>query len=255
MNPIRLASKTLSRRARGRRAEIFGAQFVLDENTHILDLGSENGEHIHSVVRSSNVRPANVYIADLDARKLAEGHSRFGFTPVHIEEGGALPFPDRFFDIVHCSSVIEHVTVPKELVWQVRCGSEFRTRALLRQAQFAAEIARLGRQYFVQTPHRAFLLESHSWLPFVGYLPRRLLVPLLAFTNRFWVKRTAPDWHLLDKRQLAVLFEDATIIEERVLGLVKSLIAVKRDAPAPAWSGAIGPARDPGPAPREARCA
>jgi SAM-dependent methyltransferase len=204
--------------------------FTLDENTKILDLGAETGSHMHNLLEGTSVNPANVYAADIDPMAIAKARERFGFVPVLIGESDSLPFPDAFFDILYCSSVIEHVTVPKDEVWSVSSGSRFGRSARNRQMRFAAEIRRLAKQYFVQTPYKHFPIESHSWLPFLSWVPRALLLPLLRFTNSFWIKRTNPDWYLLDKRQLSDLFEDAQIFEERFLGLTKSIIAVRTTA-------------------------
>ena len=161
------------------------------------------------------VQPHNVYIADICASVVEEGRDKFGFVPVVIDESGQLPFEDGFFDIVYCSSVIEHVTVPKEEVWSLKSGRAFKKQSLQRQEVFAVEVQRLGKQYFVQTPYRHFPIESHTLLPFAGWLPRPVLVPLLKFTNRFWLKQTSPDWHLLNKREMGALFQDAHIVTEK----------------------------------------
>ncbi len=215
-----------SARARAGRAALFRRQFVLDEKTTILDLGSETGANIRAVLQGTAVRPENVHIADIDARRVAEGQRRYGFTPVVIGETGTLPFPDQYFQIVYCSSVIEHVTVAKEQVWRLRNGKVFKRLAREHQRAFAAEIRRLGRQYFVQTPNIGFPIESHSWLPMIGYLPRSLQVPVLRVTNRLWVKRTAPDWCLFNRLELSELFPEARIVNEKSFGLTKSLMAV-----------------------------
>ncbi len=226
MDPVTLLQRQFSRRSRERRAAIFRNLFSLDQDTKILDLGSETGAAIKAVLEGTPVRPRNVHIADIDAQAVAQGSREFGFTPVVIGEGEALPFPDGFFDIVYCSSVIEHVTVPKTIVWELRSSREFRAASRKRQKAFADEIKRLGKRYFVQTPNRHFPIESHTWLPFIGWLPRRLLIPTLRLTNLFWVKTANPDFHLLDKEEMTRLFEGARILEERAFGLTKSLIAV-----------------------------
>ncbi len=230
MNVVSQFVRRLSGKARARRAALFRRCFALDERSRILDLGSEDGSYIHSVLVGTGVQPENVFIADIDARLVAKGAARYGFQPVAIDESGRLPFEDGFFDLVHCSSVIEHVTVSKAQVWSVRSGAEFARIADERQAFFAREIERLGRQYFVQTPNRLFPIESHSWLPFAGYLPRPLLIPALRLSNGFWVKRTAPDWRLLTARDMARLFAGAEILHERFMGLSKSVIAVRSAA-------------------------
>lgn len=235
MNVLVRIATAQSERARSRRAAVFRQRFEIEPSTKVLDLGSETGRHIHQVLAGSQIKPENVYIADIDGESVAEGNRRFGFTPVVIDESGELPFPDQFFDIVYCSSVIEHVTIPKSDVWTLRSGSEFKELSHVAQYNFAREVQRLGRQYYVQTPNKWFPVESHSWLPFFGWLPRRLLIRLLRITNTFWVKKTSPDWHLLDERGLSHLFDGAPIIKERSMGMVKSVTACKaissRDVP------------------------
>ena len=219
----------LAAQARRKRAELFRGAFGLGADTRILDLGSEWGGNIHSVLEGTPIQAANVYIADIDPVALERGRASYGFVPVLLGESGKLPFPDGYFDIVYCSSVIEHVTVPKEEVWKVKSGREFRQRSLAHQREFAREIQRVGRQFFVQTPYRWFVLEAHSWLPFVSWLPRRAMLPVLSFARNFWPKRTRPDWYLLNKREFASLFDGAEIRSEKWLGLTKSIMAVKTE--------------------------
>src|SRR5690606_27689248 len=87
--------------ARAKRARVFLEHFEIWRSTRILDLGSENGEHIASVLAGTPISPSNVYIADIDSSAVLNGHRRFGFEPVHIPESGRLPFDDGFFDIVY----------------------------------------------------------------------------------------------------------------------------------------------------------
>lgn len=213
--------------ARGKRARIFAENFTITSETRVIDIGSEDGSAIARVLAGTCVRPQNVFIADINEAFVKAGQNQYGFTPIVIPESGTLPFPDQFFDVVYCSSVIEHVTIPKNEVWGVRSAREFMERALAQQAVFAREIRRLGKAYFVQTPNKWFPVESHTWLPFVGYLPRRLLIPILRITNRVWVKRTTPDWYLLTARDMRVFFPDAVILREHFFGLTKSLMAIK----------------------------
>ncbi len=227
---IRHLFRAFSRRARRKRAALFRASFALDERTRILDLGAEGGENIRSVLEGTPVRPENVYIADIRPELVQGGAARYGYVPVVIGESGRLPFPDGYFDIVFCSSVIEHVTLPKKEVWKEYSGRRFREASRRRQMQFAAEIRRLGRQFFVQTPYRHFPIEPHSWLPFVAWLPRWALLPVLRVSHVLWVTRPVPDWYLLDRREMAETFADARLVEEKWLGLTKSLMAVKSAA-------------------------
>ena len=219
-----------SGKARQKRAALFRSRFALDARTRILDLGAEGGANIHAVLGGTGVRPENVYIADILAQHVQEGARRYRYVPVLVSAGSPLPFPDKFFDIVFCSSVIEHVTLPKNRIWKEFSTRRFREESLRRQREFAAEIRRVGKRYFVQTPYRHFPIEAHSWLPFVAWLPRWLLIPVQRVANIVWVTRTDPDFHLLDRREFAALFGEAEIVEERVFGLTKSLMAVKSAA-------------------------
>ncbi len=227
MNPIVNVIMAFSKKARERRAAIFRSAFVIDADTRILDLGSGTGSHIHAVLRGTPVKPDNVYIADIDSAPIEQGKAEFGFVPVLISESKGVPFPDGYFDIVYCSSVIEHVTVLKERVWSMYSDHEFKRESLIHQKRFAQEIQRVGKQYFVQTPYKHFPIESHICLPFLAYLPRWMLIPLLRFTNLFWVMKSNPDWHLLNRNEMADLFENAKIIDEKAFGLTKSIMAVK----------------------------
>ena len=138
-------------------------------------------------------------------------------------DGRALPFANQAFDIVFSNSVIEHV------------GD------LASQQRFAAEVMRVGRAYWVQTPNRRFPVEQHLLTPLVHWLPRAWQRPLVERGTVWeWIARPAPDRRnfylehylnevrLLDAAQLARLFPSAEILRERFLGWTKSLVAMKR---------------------------
>lgn len=192
-----------------------------------MDIGSENGENINLVLAGTPVSPENVFIADIETSALDCGREKFGYQTVLLDESGRLPFDDGAFDVVYSSSVIEHVTVPKSDVWKITDENQFRRTAWANQMRFAAEIRRVGESFFVQTPNRRFFIESHSWLPFAGFLPRPWLLKVLRISNKFWIKGAPPDFNLLDPRKMAELFPDAEIVLEKKFGLVKSVMAVK----------------------------
>ncbi len=227
MNKLQEIVWAASRKARQKRAEFFRSQFILDETTRVLDIGSETGANIKLVLENTNVKPENVFIADIDENALNEGRERFGFQTLLLDESGKLPIADDEFDLIYCSSVIEHVTVAKEKVWETTSQIEFKKAAWERQTELANEIRRVGKQYFVQTPARSFVIESHTWLPLVAFLPRPMLIKTMRQANKFWIKKAAPDFNLLDKQQMHKLFPDAEIALEKKLGLVKSIMAMK----------------------------
>jgi ubiquinone/menaquinone biosynthesis C-methylase UbiE len=190
----------------------------------ILDLGSEQGDHIAAIVPFR----ATVTIADIDATALERGHNKYGFQTHLLDESGALPFQDGYFDVVFCSSVIEHVTVNKDELNALKSKKAFAETSWERQQQFAREIRRVSKRYFVQTPNKWFPVESHTWLPLpVVLLPRPAQLRLVAWTNKWWIKSTQVDWNLLTAGEMAKLFPGARIVRERTFGLTKSIIAVK----------------------------
>jgi hypothetical protein len=218
------AATAYSARQRQRRGAVFLERLHPAPADRILDLGSEDGAHIARILG----RDYDVFIADIDHEALERGHRKYGFTPVVIPEDGTLPFADAHFDIVFCSSVIEHATVNKTDLLHYRSTREFRHAAWVRQQRLADEIRRIGRRYYVQTPYRYFPVESHTWFPaVVVVLPRRMQIRLINRLNRFWPKKTTPDFNLLTPREMRALFPDAEVLYERSCGLLKSMIAVR----------------------------
>jgi hypothetical protein len=214
----------LSRRARARRGAIFRARLTPGPCTRILDLGGGTGEHIASIMPSG----MKITVADQDRIALDIAKQRLGFETIHLDDNHEWAQLIGQFDIIFCSSVIEHVTGKKDVVVAENDGRRFRERAVEEQRRFADAVRRIGGRYFVQTPHKFFLLESHTWMPFaIVFLPRRLQVRLIRLLNRFWWKKTQPDWHLLTAADMARLFPDAEIVIERWCGLPKSVIAIK----------------------------
>lgn len=215
----------LSRRFRARRAKRFRTAFHLTEHSRVLDLGGSDGEHIRMVLEGTPVRRENVYIADVNEKALERAKTH-GHRTALLSEDGKVPFPDGYFDVVFCSSVIEHVTVPKEELWEHR-DELFGRKAIVHQRAFADEISRISKSFWVQTPARSFFLETHCWLPFVGWLPRSAQLKVLRFTGHL-LTRHPPDYYLLTRGHMEALFPGARIVSERWLGLTKSWIALRQ---------------------------
>jgi hypothetical protein len=200
------------RRFRERRMREFVERFRVTPETRILDVGGTPANWMLAPVRP-RVTLLNT------PRGQERGQSGFTFVS---GDGRQLPFRDQSYDIVFSNSVIEHVG------------------ALEEQRRFAAEIRRVGKRYWVETPNRHFPVEQHLLTPFVHWLPRRWQRVLVTrWTLWDWIERPSPDrreyyiQHYLDEvrlltaNELAALFPDGEILRERVFGWTKSLIAVK----------------------------
>ena len=195
------------------------------EGLSVLDLGGYDGRYMDALkLRFPGMQ---VIIADYDPKGL-EISQRKGYKTVHLDGSKRLPFPDKCFDLVFCNSVIEHVTIPKSEVWETYSTADFRNQSLAIQHYFASEITRIGKSYFVQTPNKYFIIEHHSWLPLVQFIPRKQQIQFLRFMNSFWIKKTAPDWNLLSLNDMKSLFPDGNVMSEKFLFMNKSLIAYKQ---------------------------
>jgi SAM-dependent methyltransferase len=187
--PLARLAGPLAGHARSRRHERFFALTRLAPGARVLDVGC-------GALGLRALEPElQITGVDLQARPSYPGP----FVRADASEG--LPFSDGEFDLVYCSSVIEHV-------------------APERRAAFAAEIRRAGRGWFVQTPAFSFPIEPHSLLPGAHWLP-------VALRRRYWRLGAAGGWEeisLLRRGELEALFGPARA--ERFAGLTKSWVCV-----------------------------
>lgn len=126
-------------------------------------------------------------------------------------------YKDGEFDVVFSNSVIEHVGDYAD------------------QHRMAAEVRRVGKRYFIQTPNRYFPVEPHFLFPFFQFLPLRAQAWLIGRFDLGWRKKAADfqqaleqarSVRLLTKTELGDLFPDGTILEEKLLGLTKSFMVL-----------------------------
>jgi hypothetical protein len=188
----------------------FAREFTLTAETTILDVGGtpETWDLL-------DIRPRVILL------NTPRTHDELAAAKTWVAgDGRMLPFRDASFDIVFSNSVIEHVGDVES------------------QRRFAAEVMRVGRAYWVQTPNRRFPVEQHLLTPFIHWLPKpiqRAIVPrfnvwaMLVMTTSdrrdFYIRHYLEDIRLLCVSDLRGFFPTARIIRERFLGWTKSLIA------------------------------
>lgn len=137
---------------------------------------------------------------------------------VIIKEGNALDlseYSNGAFDVAYSNSVIEHLY------------------SFENQAKMAAEVKRVGKAYWVQTPNYWFPIEPHFHVPGWQWLPRSIRVALLMRFRCGWRGPVADrklavalvdEVRLMDSAELVLLFQNATLWKEKFFGLTKSIV-------------------------------
>ncbi len=137
-------------------------------------------------------------------------------TPI-VGDATNLDFRNRSVDVVFSNSVIEHL------------------RAFENQRRMAAEIRRVAKAFWVQTPNFWFPMEPHFLIPGWHWMPFALRVAILRKHRCGWMgpcpdreqaRELVSEVRLLRRKELAALFPGATLIPEWFCGLIKSWSAV-----------------------------
>lgn len=207
---------------RRRRARLFRRLFPTDAATRILDVG---GYHYDWAVIETDARVTCLNrgptFPSVPATP-AGGASQFTYV---CGDGRSLDYADGAFDIGFSNSVIEHVGGKAD------------------QARFAAEIQRVCKGIFVQTPNRWFFVEPHLLAPFIHFLPKARQYGLVRWLT-LWglvykptpeqVRQQLDSTRLLTRREMREIFPSCQIHVERFLWIfAKSFVAhrSRRDPP------------------------
>jgi len=179
----------------------------LPGHVEILDIGGT--QEFWSLMLPGDPGDIRVTLLNLEHQRVSSRH----FVSASGDARAMPQFADRSFDVVFSNSVIEHV------------GS------YVEQAKMAAEIRRVGKRYFVQTPNKRFPLEPHFLFPWFQYLPAAIRAGMLQRFNVGWYQRI-PDAaaaraevdsiQLLTRRRFVSLFPGAGLHVEKFAGLAKS---------------------------------
>lgn len=200
---------SLAERARRRRWSLIQEHVPDFAGLRVLDLGGTGNWWARAPVRPLHVTAINLFEAD-------QQHP--GVTMI---EGDALRAAElvagQEFDLVFSNSLIEHL------------GGHGPRR------QFADLVARLAPRYIVQTPWRYFPVEPHWIFPAFQFLPfraRSYLAPRWPLGHTYgWEERAAADevmgTQLLSASEMHEYFPDAKIIWERIVGIRKSVMAIR----------------------------
>ena len=133
-----------------------------------------------------------------------------------VGDGRRMLFNNNEFDIVFSNSVIEHV----------KAGAD--------QHNISKEILRVGKSFFVQTPYKYALVDSHYMTFLVHWLPRSIQKKLLRYTSVWGLLRKPAKstidhmvntTNLLSLHEMKRCFPGSRIRKERFLFWPKALIA------------------------------
>ncbi len=193
--PLARLAEPVAARTRARRHRELFARTGLDPGARVLDVGC-------GALGLRALEPG-LDVTGVDRVDRPEYPGPF----VRADATERLPFSDAEFDLAYCSSVVEHI--PRD-----------------RRPAFAAEVRRVARGWYVQTPAATFPVEPHALLPAAHWLPRRA-------RRAYWRLGAAGTWEedlaLLTRAELEALFGPA--VPERFAGLVKSWVAVTAPEP------------------------
>jgi hypothetical protein len=165
----------------------------------IVDVGGDHNLWMEIIGRTQGVVAVNLSLP-----------GDYGSFPYIVGDGCQMPFADKSVDLAFSNSAIEHV------------GS------YQNQCKLAAELVRVGKKVYCQTPCRLFPIDPHLSAPLLHWLPRRWLTQsvLRYCTLNGWVSGSSYSYDVtwLSKRKLKSLFPGCHIRTERFLGLPKSFV-------------------------------
>ncbi len=203
--------KTLSHKSRTKKFEILMQIFRPQPGDRVLDIGASGEVFLQYALEDVYPYPERIVAGGYELREILSARRCYPRPDYTVFDGCALPFPDRSFDLVFSNAVIEHIL-----------GEG-------RQEQFAQEVMRVGRSWFITTPNYWYPFESHYHLPFIQFLPRPLQREYNRLLGTHIPKGTVQELALLSGRQLQRLLPTSRIAKVRITFWPETLVAYHID--------------------------
>jgi len=206
----------LSAVSRRKKLELFHQTMQPAPWMRVLDLGAEIESGTGDCVQFIDKYPwkDKITAANIDPDHVRLITQRHPEVEAVVADARKLPWPDKYFDIVYCNAVIEHVGRFED------------------QKQMASEIMRVGKRWFVTTPNRWYPFEFHLRLPFVTWLPGQLYLKIGSIVRYSHVRHKyvfgtpCSGTRLMTASELMACFPGGRVIKQRVTFMAETLIAV-----------------------------
>jgi hypothetical protein len=199
--------KTLSQRSRSKKFELLHRVFRPRPEDRVLDIGASGEVFLRYTLEDVYPHPERIVAGGNEFHQVLSARHYYPLPHYAVFDGCALPFPDQSFDLVFSNAVIEHILGPG------------------RQEQFAREVMRVGKSWFVTTPNYWYPFESHYHLPFIQFLPRFAQREYNRLLGTHIAKGTVQELALLSARRLRALFPNAHIAKVCVTFWPETLVA------------------------------
>ena len=128
----------------------------------ILDIGVTNDDTYQESNYFEKLYPYTSQIVSIGTEDGSHLEKKYpGLQFQKVKPGQPFPFQDKEFDIAFSNATLEHVGNAEA------------------QTNFVREVARVSKTFFITTPNRWFPVEFHTAIPFLHFLPKKLIKGLL----------------------------------------------------------------------------
>lgn len=200
---------------RRRRGKFILRHFPLIKSLKICDLGGSRHfwDNLGLDLPKKNVTIYNISANETGAIKGGKGEIK-----INIYDGYNVPVRDKYYDLLICNSVLEHVSATKRKI-------------------LAREMMRISKKMLCQTPAYVFPVEPHFIMPFIHWLPKEIAYYLVFISPWKILSRPTTNTireyffgtNLLKESELRELFPEASIEYEYFCGLKKSYLLIMKD--------------------------
>jgi Methyltransferase domain len=199
--------KQFSHKSRAKKFELFQSRMHPLPQDRVLDIGASGDVFLRYTFEDVYPYPERILAGGYDFREVSSARQYYPKSIYAVFDGCHLPFPDQSFELVFSNAVIEHIL-----------GED-------RQRQFASEVMRVGRSWFVTTPNYWYPFESHYHLPFIQFLPLEAQRSYNRLLGTHVQKGHVQELALLSTQRLRELFPTSKIARVRITFWPETLVA------------------------------